>query len=153
MTLLGVSAGGQTQDGSDRSGPATVVSPESQSRNLASGGEHAATEHPRATTGSSARKLDPRTLRMLHGKSAPTLRRMAVPTAAMVVAQSSVALIQIWYVSRLGIDSLAGISLVFPGWMMMQVLCAGSLGGGFLVVYQGGMRREGDLERGRPLAI
>jgi Na+-driven multidrug efflux pump len=80
--------------------------------------------------GGTTRKLDPRTLRMLRGGIAPTLLRMAVPTTAMVVAQSSVALIQIWYVSRLGIESLAGISLVFPGWTMMQVLSAGSLGGG-----------------------
>jgi hypothetical protein len=55
---------------------------------------------------------------------------MAAPTTATQVAQSSVALIHIWFVSCPGIDSLAGISLVFPGWLMMQVLSAGPLGGG-----------------------
>jgi putative MATE family efflux protein len=85
---------------------------------------------------------------MLHGGIAPTFLRMAVPTTAMVVAQSSVALIQIWYVSRLGIESLAGISLVFPGWMTMQVLSAGSLGGGISSAISralgGGRKREAD---------
>ena len=77
-----------------------------------------------------AKTINPRTQRMLDGRIAPTLLRMAAPTIAMMVAQSSISLIQVWFVSRLGIDSLAGIALVFPCSIMMQMLSAGSLGGG-----------------------
>ena len=76
------------------------------------------------------RAMDPRTLRMLQGRIAPTLMKMAAPTVSTMLVRSSMSLIQIWFVSRLGVDPLAGISLVFPGWMLMQALSAGSLGGG-----------------------
>ena len=95
-----------------------------------SGDGQTVTGGSRDQRGDNVPAMNPRTLRMLQGSIVPTLLRMAAPTIATMVAQSLIALIQIWFVSRLGIDSLAGISLVFPGWMMMQVLSAGSLGGG-----------------------
>ena len=47
-----------------------------------------------------------------------------------MVAQASTGLIETWWVSRLGIDALAGLALVFPGFMLMQMLSAGAMGGG-----------------------
>ena len=47
-----------------------------------------------------------------------------------MLAQASTGLIETWWVSRLGTDALAGMALVFPGFMMMQMLSAGAMGGG-----------------------
>jgi len=47
-----------------------------------------------------------------------------------MVVQASTGLIETWWVSSLGTDALAGMALVFPGFMMMQMLSAGAVGGG-----------------------
>ena len=76
------------------------------------------------------RPLDPRTRRLLEGPIAATLLRLAWPNVAVMLAQVSVGLIETWWVSRLGLDALAGMALVFPMLMMMQMLSAGAMGGG-----------------------
>jgi putative MATE family efflux protein len=74
--------------------------------------------------------LSPRTQRLLHGAIIPTLLSMAWPNILVMLAQASTGLIETWFVSRLGTDALAGMALVFPGFMMMQMLSAGAMGGG-----------------------
>jgi putative MATE family efflux protein len=74
--------------------------------------------------------MSPRTWRLLHGPIVPTLLRMAWPNVLVMMAQASTGLIETWWVSRLGTDALAGMALVFPGFMMMQMLSAGAIGGG-----------------------
>src|SRR5207302_3015947 len=76
------------------------------------------------------RPLDPRTRRLLEAPIAPTLLRLAWPNILVMLAHASTGLIETWWVSRLGIDALAGMALVFPGFMMMQMLSAGAMGGG-----------------------
>jgi putative MATE family efflux protein len=77
-----------------------------------------------------ATALNPRTHLLLHGPIVPTLLRMAWPNVLVMLAQASTGLIETWWVSRLGLDALAGMALVFPGFMMMQMLSAGAMGGG-----------------------
>ena len=77
-----------------------------------------------------AAALSPRTRVLLHGPIVPTLLRMAWPNVLVMLAQASTGLIETWWVSRLGLDALAGMALVFPGFMMMQMLSAGAMGGG-----------------------
>src|SRR5919205_751117 len=72
--------------------------------------------------------LDPRTRRLLEAPIARTLLRLAWPNVAVMVAQASTGLIETFWVSRLGTDALAGMALVFPGFMMMQMLSAGAIG-------------------------
>jgi Na+-driven multidrug efflux pump len=36
----------------------------------------------------------------------------------------------IYFVGKLGTDALAGVSIVFPGVMLMQMISAGAMGGG-----------------------
>jgi putative MATE family efflux protein len=48
----------------------------------------------------------------------------------VMLAQASTGLIETWFVSRLGLSALAGMALVFPGFMMMQMLSGGAMGGG-----------------------
>lgn len=74
--------------------------------------------------------LDPRTRRLLEGPIAATLLRLAWPNIAVMLAQASTGLIETWWVSRLGGDALTGMALVFPGFMMMQMLSGGAMGGG-----------------------
>ncbi len=77
-----------------------------------------------------SRPLDPRTRLLLDAPVARTLLRLAWPNILVMLAQASTGLIETWWVSRLGIDALAGMALVFPGFMMMQMLSAGAMGGG-----------------------
>src|SRR5258708_5000246 len=85
-----------------------------------------------AVLGLDARRasLNPRTRLLLEGRIVPTLLRMAWPNVLVMVAQAATGLIETWIVSRLGIDALAGMAPVFPGFMMMQMLSAGAVGGG-----------------------
>jgi putative MATE family efflux protein len=74
--------------------------------------------------------MSPRTRRLLNGAIIPTLLLLAWPNILVMTAQASTGLIETWWVSKLGTDALAGMALVFPGFMMMQMLSAGAIGGG-----------------------
>ena len=74
--------------------------------------------------------LDARTRSQLDGRIVPTLLRMAWPNVLVMLAQSATGLIETWFVSRLGTDALAGMALVFPCVMLMQMISAGAMGGG-----------------------
>jgi putative MATE family efflux protein len=71
-----------------------------------------------------------RTHQLLHGPIVPTLLRLAWPNVLVMLAQASTGLIETWFVSHLGTDALTGMALVFPGFMMMQMLSGGAMGGG-----------------------
>ena len=58
--------------------------------------------------------------------------RLAAPNMAVMLAQSTVGLIETYFVAKLGTDALAGISLVFPVLMLVQMVSAGAMGGGIL---------------------
>jgi len=92
--------------------------------------------------------LNPRTRALLQGPIVPTLLRLAAPNVLVMLAQASTGLIETWFVSRLGTDALAGMALVFPGFMMMQMLSAGAVGGGISSAVAralgGGRRSDGD---------
>lgn len=72
----------------------------------------------------------PLTRRMLVDPILPVLLRMAWPNVLVMIMQSAVGLIEIYFVGRLGTSALAGVSLVFPMTMLMTMMSAGSLGGG-----------------------
>jgi putative MATE family efflux protein len=74
--------------------------------------------------------MSPRTQRLLTGPIVPTLLSLAWPNVLVMLAQASTGLIETWWVSKLGPDALAGMALVFPGYMMMAMLSAGAVGGG-----------------------
>src|SRR5206468_11476797 len=74
--------------------------------------------------------MDPRTKVLLHGPIVPTLLRMAWPNVIIMFVQAATGLIETYWVGRLGTDALAGMALVFPGVMLMQMISAGAMGGG-----------------------
>jgi putative MATE family efflux protein len=96
----------------------------------------------------SAQAHNPRTRLLLHGRIVPTLLLLAWPTVLVMLAQSSSGLIETWFVSRLGTDALAGMALVFPGLMMMQLLSGGAMGGGIssAIARALGARRHADAD-------
>ena len=71
-----------------------------------------------------------RTDLLLHGPIVWTLLRLASPNILVMLAQAATGLIETYFVARLGLDVLAGMALVFPGFMLMQMLSAGAMGGG-----------------------
>src|SRR6266550_7594309 len=101
-----------------------------------------------AATPAEARPLDPRTRTLLEAPILPTLLRLAWPNIAVMLVMASTGLIETWWVSRLGTDALAGIALVFPLYMMMQMLSAGAMGGGISSAIAralgGGRRNDAD---------
>ncbi|MES2532423.1 MAG: MATE family efflux transporter [Pseudomonadota bacterium] len=74
--------------------------------------------------------IDPRTRRLLEAPIVPTLLRLAAPNVLVMVAQAAVGLIETFFVGKLGTDALAGMALVFPIVMLMQMTSAGAMGGG-----------------------
>jgi putative MATE family efflux protein len=93
-------------------------------------------------------ELSPRTRMLLHGPIVPTLLRMAWPNVLVMLAQASTGLIETWWVSHLGTAALTGMAVVFPGFMMMQMLSAGAMGGGIssAIARALGGRRHGEAE-------
>ncbi len=75
-------------------------------------------------------EFGPRTRKLLHGPIVPTLLGMAWPNVLVMLAQAATGLVETWFVSKLGTDALAGMALVFPGVMLMQMISAGAMGGG-----------------------
>lgn len=74
--------------------------------------------------------LPARTQLLLEGPILPTLVRLAAPNIIVVVVQVVSSAIDVFFVGRLGADALAGVSLVFPAWMLMTTMSAGGMGGG-----------------------
>lgn len=74
--------------------------------------------------------MDARTKALLEAPIASTLLRLGAPNVLVMVAQASVGLIETYFVGKLGTDALAGMALVFPVVMLMQMLSAGAMGGG-----------------------
>ncbi|HZC57333.1 MAG TPA: MATE family efflux transporter [Xanthobacteraceae bacterium] len=73
---------------------------------------------------------DPRTRALIEGPIAATLIRLAAPNIVVMLAQTSVGLVETYFVGKLGTDALAGVALAFPVVMLMQMMSAGAMGGG-----------------------
>lgn len=73
---------------------------------------------------------DARTRGLIEGPIAATLLRLAAPNILVMFAQSAVGLVETYFIGKLGTDQLAGVALVFPVLMLMQMMSAGAIGGG-----------------------
>src|SRR5271165_7429367 len=102
-----------------------------------------AIERPRTPTRSG---IDPRTRALLDGPIVATLLRLAAPNVLVMMVQASVGLIETYFIGWLGTDALAGVALVFPAVMLMQMMSAGAMGGGIssAVARALGSGRRGD---------
>src|SRR5207302_8628256 len=75
-------------------------------------------------------RFDSRTRLLLEGPIVGTLLRLATPNVLVMFVQAAVGLIETYFVAKLGTDALAGVALVFPVLMLMQMMSAGAMGGG-----------------------
>ena len=71
-----------------------------------------------------------RAQRLIEAPILPTLARLAAPGLLLVVSQSAVSITDTHFVGRLGTESLAGLALVFPLIMLLNMTSAGAMGGG-----------------------
>src|SRR5580692_7233207 len=83
-----------------------------------------------AATVSEKPRYDSRTRALIEGPITQTLVRLAAPNVLVMLAQTSVGLVETYFVGKLGTDPLAGVALVFPLLMLMQMMSAGAMGGG-----------------------
>lgn len=67
---------------------------------------------------------------LLSAPIAPMVVRLAAPGIVLVAFQSMVSITDAFFVGRLGTAPLAGLSLVFPMLMLLQMMSAGAMGGG-----------------------
>src|ERR1700674_5378082 len=78
-------------------------------------------------------RYDPRTPPLIDGPVALTLLRLATPNMLVMLAQASVRLVETYFVGELAPYPLAGVALVFPVVMLMQMMSSGAVGAaGFL---------------------
>ncbi len=93
--------------------------------------------------------LDPRTRRLIEAPIAATLIRLAAPNMLVMVVQASLGLVETYFIGWLGTSALAGIALVFPAVMLMQMMSAGAVGGGIssAVARALGAGRRDDADR------
>ena len=60
----------------------------------------------------------------------PTLARLAAPGIVLALFQIAISVADTYYIGQLGTESLAGLALVFPMVMLLQMTSAGAMGGG-----------------------
>jgi Na+-driven multidrug efflux pump len=60
----------------------------------------------------------------------PTLLKLGAPNMLNMLAQMSIGLVELYFIARLGVDALAGASLVFPLLSLISALSQGAVGGG-----------------------
>jgi len=86
--------------------------------------------HAAGTPRTTGTRFDPRTRLLLEAPVTSTLLRLAAPNVLVMIVQASVGLIETYFIGKLGTEALAGVALVFPMVMLMQMMSAGAMGGG-----------------------
>src|SRR3954470_15135208 len=82
----------------------------------------------------------------------PTLLRLSAPGLLLVAFQSMVSIGDTYFVGRLGTAPLAGLALVFPLLMLLQMTSAGAMGGGVSSAIARALG-AGDAARARKLVV
>ncbi len=67
---------------------------------------------------------------LLAGPVIPSIIKLALPTVVVLLVQTFVGVAETYFVSFLGTAALAGVTLVFPVLMLMQMMSNGGIGGG-----------------------
>jgi len=82
----------------------------------------------------------------------PTLLRLSAPGLVLVAFQSMVSVGDTYFVGRLGTEPLAGLALVFPLVMLLQMTSSGAMGGGVASAIARSLG-AGDAARARRLVV
>src|SRR5258706_7519955 len=67
---------------------------------------------------------------LLEAPILPALLTLAAPNAVVTVVTTFSGALDAFFVARLGPEALAGVTLVFPAWMLMVTMSVGGIGGG-----------------------
>jgi len=95
--------------------------------------------------------LDERTRKLLEEPLPRILFQLAAPNALVMLTQISISLIELFFVGKLGVDALAGVSQVFPILSLVGALSQGAVGGGVVSSVARTLGR-GDREQASALA-
>ena len=87
---------------------------------------------PQETKRSRPAEVDARTRMLLQHPIAPTILRLALPNATVMTVQVLIGLLEVYFVSRTGVDGLAGVAPVFPLVSLVLAIAQGAIGGGFV---------------------
>jgi hypothetical protein len=77
-------------------------------------------------------EIDSRTQMLLEQPVAATILRLAVPNATVMTVQILIGLVEVYFVSRTGVDALAGVAPVFPLVSLVVAVAQGAIGGGIV---------------------
>src|SRR5262249_24053822 len=89
-----------------------------------------ASDQRSGTTASSDSLTSPAIDPLLRGAIVPMMFRLGLPTVLVIVVQTRVGVAETYFVSFLGTDALAGVTLVFPVLMLFPMMANGGIGGG-----------------------
>lgn len=92
--------------------------------------------------------INPLTLRLLQAPIVPLIFKLAWPNMMIMVAQAGAALVDTWWLAKLGNDALAGMVLVFPFVLLVGTVSGGSIGAGIsaAVARALGARQQAEAE-------
>jgi putative MATE family efflux protein len=90
--------------------------------------------------------------RLLAAPIVPSLVRLSAPGMLLVAFQSLVSVGDTYFIGRLGTAPLAGLALVFPLLMLLQMTSAGAMGGGVSSAIARALG-SGDAARARRLVV
>jgi Na+-driven multidrug efflux pump len=76
--------------------------------------------------------LDPRSRMLLEKPIASLIMQLAIPNATVMTVQLLIGLLEVYFVSRLGVDALAGVAQVFPLVSLVGAIAQGATGGGIV---------------------
>jgi putative MATE family efflux protein len=74
--------------------------------------------------------INPLTLRLLQAPIVPLIIKLSWPNMMIMLAQAGAALVDTWWLAKLGNDALAGMVLVFPFVLLVGTVSGGSIGAG-----------------------
>jgi Na+-driven multidrug efflux pump len=74
--------------------------------------------------------INPLTLRLLQAPIIPLILKLSWPNMMIMLAQAGAALVDTWWLAKLGNDALAGMVLVFPFVLLVGTVSGGSIGAG-----------------------
>jgi hypothetical protein len=69
---------------------------------------------------------------LLEQPIAATILRLAIPNATVMTVQILIGLVEVYFVSRTGVDGLAGVAPVFPLVSLVVAVAQGAIGGGIV---------------------
>jgi len=85
---------------------------------------------PASAVQQTAPPLNPLTRKLLEAAIVPLILRLSWPNMLIMLVQAATALIDTWWLAKLGSDALGGMALVFPFVMLVGTISGGSIGAG-----------------------